>query len=213
MLQKMYELGYLDFRRLILDHYMEFGISSLDAVILIKLLELYLEKRNIKTNDLVSQTGLNSSVVQESLNNLMNASFYEIYIEYKNGIGDEVYSFAPFFEKIRSFYSQEDKRDVSTNEMSEIIMLIEQELKRPLTPLELNIVSEWLNKDVYDYMDIKTALVECVKINRVTFKNIDKHLISARQNRSENYSQGKTAIDENQAKAITDIFSKIGKKQ
>ncbi len=179
MIEKLYEQGLLDYNKLIIRNYKALDLNPVDVLVLIKILDIYKTSKKIRTSKIISETGLTKREVEESMTSLMEKNIYSIYLEYKNGIGDESISLKPFFEKVEKLF--EDTESVDDSEISLTIKLIEGEIKRPLTPIEFNVISEWFSIDGYNYEEIKKAVIESVKMNRVTFKNIEKELLAAKK--------------------------------
>lgn len=182
MIEKLYEEGLLDYNKLIIQNYKALELNEVDAIVLIKILDLYKKNKNIRTSKIISTTGISKKDVENSLARLIEKNIYEIYIEYKNGIGDESISLDPLFKKIADIFSDEPN-DEDESEIKLTIKLIEGELKRPLTPIEFNVISEWFSLDGYNFENIKKAVVESVKANRVTFKNIEKELLAEKKSK------------------------------
>lgn len=176
MLKKMYELGYLDLDKVILDTYKDIGIKPTDAIILIKMLELDRLNEPILTSSIARKTGLCISDVQDSLVNLMNKKIYEIYLDYSKGVGEEKYNFNQLFRILEETFKDNIGFEKDSTVMKRVMDLVEGELKRNVTPIELDMIRSWLDDDKFNEDDIRRALLEVVSSGRVNIKSINRSL-------------------------------------
>jgi DNA replication protein len=73
----------------------------------------------------------------------------------------------------------------------DIFTVIEKEFARPLTPMELETISGWLDKDAYREELILAALKEAVFAGKVHFRYIDRILLEWSRNRVATVEQAK----------------------
>lgn len=176
MLKRLYELGYLDLSKVILDNYKDIDINPTEAVILIKMLELDKSCEPILTSSIARKTGMTTVDIQNSLVVLMEKNLYEIYLEYDKGIGQEKYNFNQLFRILEEIFKQKITPEVDATDMKVVMDLIEGELKRNVTPIELEMIRSWLDTDKFTVLDVKNALVEVVSSGKVNIKSINRSL-------------------------------------
>lgn len=202
MLEKLYEQGYLNYHILILNNYKKLEIQEADAIVLIKMLDIYKTNKKIRVNKLTQETGMSKKQVEECLNNLITKNIYGIDVVVNDaGLNDERVSFVSLFDKLESLFKEESVLKVENN-LKSIIESYEQEIKRPVSPQEYMIFEDFLIKDGFTILEIEQALKEAVKINRITLSQIEKNIIS---NRKKSIT-GSPVIDANKKKALDKIF-------
>jgi len=172
----------VDFSELVLNNYYKIGLDETDAIIIIKL--NYLLNRNItfihpkKLSDMLS---ISSSTTSKRLNNLMEAGYIKMEL-ISNGNGKETESFnldtvieriikADFEEKMQ------ESTDDQTNIESKLVHLFETEFRKPLSVLDIQTITKWLNDDNYHYEEIKNALFEASKARKLSIKYVDGILL------------------------------------
>ncbi len=87
--------------------------------------------------------------------------------------------------------------------LKNIYTTIEKEFARPLTPMELETISGWLDKDMYKEELIMTALKEAVFAGKVHFRYIDRILLEWSRNRVATVDQAKEYSQRFQTVQIT----------
>ncbi len=187
MLEKLYELGYFNYQKFLLDNQVKLGIKSNDIIIFTKVLDNYPKTKKIKISEIKSQTGLSLNDIEKSLAKLMELDFYEIYIKYNEGIGEECIKVTPFFQKISELFTEKPTEikeliktdnEVNNHEVYAIIELLQSKLNRILTSLELEKVSV-LSDEGVTYQDVLKAINSLNKKAKViSLKNIDIELAS-----------------------------------
>lgn len=206
MIEKLYEQGYLNYQSLVLSNYKKLGINEIEAVILIKMLDLYKTNKKIRVNKLTQETGIPKRVVEECLNNLITNNIYGVDVVVNDqGLNEERVSFSCFFLKIETLFKENEVIE-SENELKTIIEMYEGEMNRPMTPQEYILFEDLLIKDGFLVTDIKQAILEAVKMNRLSINQIEKILITNRKN---NFQTNRPVIDENKKKVLDKLFSKL----
>lgn len=85
--------------------------------------------------------------------------------------------------------NQKKVRSVSEQDIFEIF---EQEFARPLSPMELESISQWLDQDRYKLEVILEALKEAVFAGKVNFRYIDRILLEWSRNRVASAEEART---------------------
>lgn len=123
--------------------------------------------------DIVHHMTIDEQACTETLRNLLQKNVLKIK-ELKNneGLFSEAYSLEPLFEMLyHNYQPPQDKDDFGT-----IFVLFEQELARPLSPFEIEMINVWIDEDEIKPTLIKAALREAVLMRKLNFKYIDRIL-------------------------------------
>ena len=195
MLKELYEKGYLNYADMILDNSRALGLKADEAFILIKILD----GGNVSLPELASQVLMTSNRIDKILADLMDRGFYEIYLDYDNGVGKECLSFDPFFKKLEGLFNPQinfDEYDIEkTNKY------LANQLNRVLTASELEVLQGLIIDDHYTYYQIVGVVDEIVKAKKVlTMKTITLNLANKK-------AEVKTKKEAPQA--LKDFFNRI----
>ncbi len=176
MLKKLYEAGYLDYKKLILSNLRQLSLSANEALVLIKILDNFMVDRSVSLEKLQEELLISRAEIETALSNLMERNFYEIYINYDNGVGNECTILDGFFNKIKALLNNELEN--SSDEIFRINQLISKSMNRILTATEFEILSSLVIKDKYDYKSFDNAckLLKEKKKN-ITMKSIAQALV------------------------------------
>ncbi len=91
----------------------------------------------------------------------------------------EKYSLDPLWEKLVDQHvleQLEKSQQASEKEEKSLYTIFEQEFGRPLSPMEIETLSMWIDNDKYSPELIKAALREAVLSNKLNFRYIDRIL-------------------------------------
>lgn len=182
MLKKLYEAGYLDYKKLILTNLRQLSLSANEALVLIKILEQYTQNSGISLEKLQDELLMSRVEIENALSNLMDRNFYEIYVNYDNGIGNECIILDGFFNKIQALLNNELEN--SSDEIFRINQLVSKAMNRILTATEFEILSSLVIKDKYDYnaFDNACRLLKEKKKN-ITMKAIAQALVTKHEDK------------------------------
>lgn len=144
MLEKLYNMGCLDYQRLIRRFSSNLELSSNAAFVLMAILDNYQANPNINSTNLATYMGKSKSDVEESIVELLNLDYIQIQLVMKNGKSTESYRLSPFFIKCERLLS-EIKNEEMENDIKAINSLLEENLKRALSRSELEQISGWLD--------------------------------------------------------------------
>ena len=92
----------------------------------------------------------------------------------------------------------------SQDEIQEVISLLEESFKRQLTPNELQMVVEWIQKGE-SIQNIKQALALAVGASKMNIKYIDSCLAAIKSKNASN----EVVLDEAQSKILNDFYRKL----
>jgi DNA replication protein len=184
--------------------YRELKLTELEAMVLIQLIG-FMEKEN---NDFPTLDQLQSrmmakpDLVISAIQKLMKDQFISIDEEIDNqtGIRYERYNLHQMYDKLAKIMLNDiTQQQLSTAVASEpaskskdIYSIIEREFGRPLTPMELEMISGWMDADQYKEEIILTALKEAVFAGKLHFRYIDRILLDWSRNQITNAELAKT---------------------
>ncbi|TPR16796.1 DnaD domain-containing protein [Apilactobacillus timberlakei] len=178
----------------LLKNYTKLGMNS-DEII------MYLQiKRNIDMGNylpdieiIINATGFSKNKAYEILHELIQKKIMRIKtLKNKNGNSFDVYDFELMYDKLSQLndvsddINHKDKVAENTNkennmtatERKNVFKQIESEFGRPLSPIELEEISAWIDKDKYDTKLISLALREAVLNQVYSLKYIDRILVN-----------------------------------
>lgn len=178
----------------LLKNYPKLGMNSDQLVIYIQI------KRNIDIgnyfpdiNDITKSTGFSNAKAYQVLHELVEKKLMRIKtLSNSKGQDFDVYDFSLMYEKLselnqntseNNFSDQPFVKDIVSKEITEddrkkVFNSIESEFGRPLSPIEIETINQWINDDEYDTQMIKLALRESVLNQVYSLKYMDRILIN-----------------------------------
>lgn len=193
------KMGHVSVPHLLLQMYAKLKLSDLEAMVLVQLLA-FTDKENKEFPTIEEiQARLSSTPEQviKSLQKLLKEQWISIEerIDAISGIQYERYNLDGMFMKLAVYWNEEmNKQEQKASEPKEgkdIFSIIEKEFARPLTPMELEMITNWLDKDQYKDELILAALKEAVFAGKVHFNYIDRILLEWSRNRVFTVEQAK----------------------
>lgn len=194
-MKSLIQKNIVDFSELVLNNYYKIGLDETDAIIIIKL--NYLLNRQITfihSKKLSNMLSISPVTTSKRLNNLMEKGFVKLELV-TNGNGKETESFnldyvietilkADFEEKIME--SSEENKNVE----SRLVSLFETEFRKPLSVLDIQTITKWLNEDKYTFEEIRNALFDASKARKLSIKYVDGILLNKENEiKPEKYNQ------------------------
>lgn len=179
---------------LLLKYYHKLQISELEVMLLIQLIAF--KEKEHKDFPTIEEIQLRMTAAPEliikAIQKLMKNQLITIddEIDPISGIQYEKYNLLPVLEKIASCW-YEDIQPVEPaaaaaepgKEGKDIFSIFEKEFARPLSPMECETISSWLDRDNYSMELILAALKEAVFAGKVHFRYIDRILLEWSRNR------------------------------
>lgn len=153
MIRKLYEEGYFQFQKFILDNAKALALTPEESVVLIKILEEYPRSKSLSGEALSENIALPKAKMDKALASLLERGFYEIYIHYEDGIGREYICVDGFFAKVQNILGirKEDFHD----ELYRVNQYLTKEMNRILTSKELEILSSLVLEERHTLADIE----------------------------------------------------------
>ncbi|BFH61842.1 DnaD domain-containing protein [Paenibacillus azoreducens] len=202
----------------LLRHYRKLKLSDQETLLLIHLISFkQVEQKDFPTlEELQEVTGASAQSIAQSLQKLLKAGLISIdeELDELRNIQYERYNLSGLYDKLgRLLAAQEKNRPSSQSrdkqqqmdgqeEGHNLFVVFEKEFGRPLSPMECETISGWIDQDRYPEELIRMALKEAVFAGKVHFRYIDRILLEWSRNRV------KTAND---AKAYTQRFRSGGR--
>jgi DNA replication protein len=200
MLKVMQE-GTVAIPQLLLSSYPQLKLTDQEVMLLIHLLS-FNEKRNEFPTIEEIQARMSSAPdeVIKMLQKLLKDGWISIdeEIDTVSGVQYERYNLDGVFSKVAIHWIEIWKHEAQSlakttkiQDGKDIFSVYEKEFARPLTPMELETITGWLDKDSYKEELILAALKEAVFAGKVHFRYIDQILLDWSRNRIFNVEQAK----------------------
>ncbi len=178
LLRKLINDNALRYRDLVLAYYHKFGLSEIEAMALIRLHTLLEEKKGvIKPEKFAKWLSLNVSDTRQLLESLMEKGYLQIkLIDCGNGKQQETFDVDHFLHKVIDHYKKANDYEKAGTQ-HEWIVFLEDTLQRPLSPLDVDLVGEWIDKDNYSFDMVKEATFDALKRQNPSVRLIDRLLL------------------------------------
>lgn len=175
MLKNLFEQGYFNYRDFIVENTKKLSLSSLEAMILIEMLDEFKNDKRILI-DVISNSLLEKrSKIEEAMSSLNEKGFYSIYVSYENGLGEEVASLDGFFKTAEAIIENKPISDKG-DELYSVIEYLNGVLNRILSSQEIEIVTSLVKDDCYTLADFKNAVDTKLKNKVITIKSLARAL-------------------------------------
>ncbi|MDA7025608.1 DnaD domain-containing protein [Bacillus sp. CLL-7-23] len=197
---KMQEMGSMSIPNLLFMNYRELGLDETEFILLLNI-KMHVEKGAFfPTPEELCKT---MTIPPEHCMNMLRMFIQKGLIlieecEDQEGIKYEKYSLEPLWSKLFDFLELAEKKkqdEQHEEEQKSIYTIFEEEFARPLSPLECETLSIWIDQDHHDVQIIKQALREAVISGKLNFRYIDRILFEWKKNgimtveQAANYSQ------------------------
>jgi len=181
----------------LLRFYRKMDLSLEETMLLIQLIGF----RQAELNDfptleeLEERTGLATGELAGKLQRLIKDGFLAIHEDEDtpSGIRYERYNLAGLYERIAGCLAEERRNQRRTERpavpeeeaetVDNLFRIFEQEFARPLSPMECETISVWIDQDRYPEELILLALKEAVFAGKLHFRYIDRILLEWSRNR------------------------------
>ncbi|MBB5173588.1 DnaD domain-containing protein [Texcoconibacillus texcoconensis] len=180
----------------LLKTYRTLGIDERELVLIIHIYSFLDEGVTFPTPDVLSERmTVDAMTCSSLLRSLVQKGVLEIKENNSEGIIEEAYSLDPLYEKMAQHMLQEaevEKETAESTEEGEIFQTFEQEFSRPLSPMELEMLSMWIDDDGHSPDIIRAALREAVVSGKLNFRYIDRILFEWKKNGVRTLSQARS---------------------
>jgi DNA replication protein len=133
----------------------------------------------ISPKKLSESLSISTTTTQKRLNNLIDKEFVRVeLVKGANGKEREQYNLDLIYEKIVMIDFNERKGENKHKDSEkELVELFEGEFRKPLSVLDIQTITKWLNDDHYTFQEIKDALFIAVKARKLSIKYVDGILL------------------------------------
>lgn len=180
----------------LLCYYRQLKLSDTDVMLLIQLMGFkQQEVKDFPTiEELQQRLATSPELVITSLQKLLKGNFISIdeEIDAQTGIQYERYNLSKLWEKIALLLTEqlqaERQRGPQVSpllnlDQSDLFHMFEREFGRPLSPMECETITGWIDEDHYPEPLILLALKEAVFAGKVHFRYVDRILLEWNRNR------------------------------
>ncbi|WP_020089272.1 DnaD domain-containing protein [Levilactobacillus parabrevis] len=181
--QRYIQDGQTSIANYLLDHFREVGMTT-DQLLVFLQLRRYMDRGQSmpEADVMAAHLGWDKQRVYQILHELIaNKLMVITSVPDGNGQKRDAYDFRLLTEKLSQLAVQTTQREVKaavTNDRSTVFNQIETEFGRPLSPLEMESINQWLDDDHYRPELIQLALKEAVLSQAYSLKYMDRILLN-----------------------------------
>ncbi|NCU16414.1 DnaD domain-containing protein [Pallidibacillus pasinlerensis] len=191
MYKKMFlswiEEGVVSIPSFLFSYYKKIGLTDLECMTLLHIYSFIENGNDFPTHDEIAERmTLNVEQCSQLIGSLVQRNYLEI-IKGKsdNGIYFEKYSLRPLWMRLIDEHILNEKGEIQAQQKDEegnVFTMFEQEFARPLSPIEIETITMWLDNDQHEPALIKAALKEAVMSGKLNFRYIDRILFEWKKN-------------------------------
>ncbi|AZK47215.1 DnaD domain-containing protein [Paenibacillus lentus] len=203
------ETGVISVPAALMIHYRKLGLSDTEVMLLLQLIVYKQTEQNDfpSIDQLEERMGGAPGEVSSVIQRLMKDHFISIDVELdeQTGIQFESYNLTGMYERLAHCITEERsamrqrtsqrEREIAAvqQEVNErnLFVIFEKEFARPLSPMECETISGWVDQDGYPEDLILLALKEAVFAGKVHFRYIDRILLEWSRNRVQTVEDAK----------------------
>lgn len=202
----------IDFEYLLIEHYKNLNISENELAVILVLNHLLKQKNDIITAEALSfKMNLEPREIDEILSILVKKNIVDLEIK---GTSAKL-SLLPLRKKLFNQFKidilkeEEAQKEGMLSKMQNVYGILEKELKRTLSPIEISRIQEWFTIN-YTEKDIENAVKDLIATGKkVTINAVDKKLL-AKAKAEELNKEGVTALSDKWSKNMEETI-KIAK--
>ena len=181
------EEGVIAIPSFLFSNYKKIGLTDMECMFLLHIHAFINKGIEFPTSEQISERML-LSVEQcaQMIGSLIHRGYLSIIKgNTETGIYYEKYSLKPLWERIidsQSLIEKKDEEVQQKNEEGALFSIFEQEFARPLSPMEREMLTMWIDHDHHKPTVIKAALKEAVISGKMNFRYIDRILFEWKKN-------------------------------
>lgn len=181
--QRYIQDGQTSIANYLLDHFREVGMTT-DQLLVFLQLRRYMDRgqKMPAAEDIADHLGWDKQRVYQILHELIANKLMTITsVPDGQGQKQDAYDFRLLMEKLSQLAVQTTKKEVqttATTNRATVFNQIETEFGRPLSPLEMESINQWLDNDHYRPELIQLALKEAVLSQAYSLKYMDRILLN-----------------------------------
>lgn len=161
------------------------------------------EEPSLNIENIKKYTYLSEDAIMESYTKLLAINLIEVTMKKDgNGLVREVINLDNIIKNITSDITREHKQSEKTN----LFSLFEREFVRPLSPMEYEIINEWIRSGISEEL-ISEALKEAIFNGVKSLRYIDKILITWKDKGYKSASDVRSSFKKEDENSNTELFS------
>ncbi|WP_203641248.1 DnaD domain-containing protein [Levilactobacillus andaensis] len=177
------QAGQTSIANYLLDHFREVGMTTDQLLVYLQLRRQMDRGEQLPEAESIAEyLGWDKQRVYQLLHEMITSKLMTITsVTNAQGQKADAYDFRLLTEKLSQLDVQTVQKEVkqeATNDRSTVFNQIETEFGRPLSPLEMESISQWLDEDHYRPELIQLALKEAVLSQAYSLKYMDRILLS-----------------------------------
>jgi len=194
----------IQFDRLLIEKYYVLDLDETDAIILIRLNDLLKQgERLFSVRAVASSMKIDESECGKRIVELVKRGFIALELSGKDA--KEIFSLDETYRRLAYLLEDSEAKanDAEINEkIKYAVRLLESELKKTLSPIELEIVSRWYIEKKYDHRKIEEAILKSLK-NKYRSVNYIDRLLAKEEKPAPKIARPK------EGERIQDLFKKV----
>ncbi|WP_271004395.1 DnaD domain-containing protein [Listeria seeligeri] len=207
MLEKWMDEGQVTLPQVLVKNYTAIGLTEVEMMLILQIQSFAADTELFPSMEMLTErTNLRLEETIKTMDSLLKKGM--IAIEQSQDASQmisERYSLAPLWGKLVALYENieaADRQEKQVEKQTNLYSLFEAEFGRPLSPMEAEMLSAWLDQDKTSSDLIKEALKEAVISQKLNFRYIDRILLNWTK-------QGVKSIED--AKRIAEEFHQNGR--
>lgn len=164
----------------LLEHYRSLGLNSEELIFVIQLQSYLGQKLYFPSMaEIAERMGIKEAEVFAILHQLIQKKIIIIETE-KDAAGKDAdrYSLMPMYKKLALLLDKKHASNDTQAQEVDLLAMFQQEFGRLLTPIEMQTIGEWLDKDRYPKELIVEALREAVLNQKYSLRYMDRILMA-----------------------------------
>lgn len=184
--------GHISVPKVLLKHYTDIGLGEAECMLVLHVHTFLCEGNPFPTpQELSDRMTVSSERCASLLRALIQKRLLSLeqHQDETNGVYSDSYSLTPLWEKLLFYYFK--SRQKPSKQGEDLFTVFEQEFGRPLSPIECEQMSMWMDQDEHSDALIKAALKEAVIAGISNFRYIDRILLEWKKNGIKTAEQAK----------------------
>lgn len=173
--------GTITFPKLLFHHYKTLGLTDTQFLLALHLMLFHEEGKSFPSiQEIEKRMGLTSTQIMKEMQALITGRFLELQQEVDQwGKMSESYDLDPLYHQLLQHLdlTEQKNKGLEATIDSNLFSQIEQEFGRPLSPVEIEYVTQWIDQDKYKTNMILAALHESKVVGKINIKYIDRILL------------------------------------
>ena len=177
---------------LLLENYKDLGLNEEQCLMIIHMYKFIKEGNAFPTpNELSERMTCSPAQCANHLRTMVQSGLLEIIQEKQHNLYTETYSLEPLWERLISNQLLSKNQEMKIEQEDALYTTFEKEFGRPLSPMECESLTMWIDQDHHSPQMIKAALREAVISGKMNFRYIDRILFDWKKNGIKTLEQAK----------------------